>query len=358
MSLIFVILMAGLVLLTVSLKKSYHVVSVKELKRRAREGDEFAKLLFKAVGYGASLSAILWLLIGLSAAGFFLLVSRTTPAWFAFLAMVVVLWLGFYWIPSSRVTKYGLQIAAWLAPAFGWVLNYLHPVLDWLISFVRRHRPVRVHTGLYDKQDLLELLEKQQVQADSRIEKTELQIAWHALTFGDKIVRDVLTPRRVVHAVSVADTVGPVLMAELHDSGFSRFPVYDGKKENIVGTLYLRDMTKEKTGKQVQQLMRDNDVCYLHEDQPLTEALAAILKTRRHLMIVVNGFEEYVGVVTIEDVLEQIVGHKIVDEFDQYDDMRAVAAKMASTDHKRHADHTAPSPDPSDTTKEPTEVVE
>jgi CBS domain containing-hemolysin-like protein len=335
LSLVFAIL----TLLTVSLQKTYQYVPQKELKRRSREGDEFAKLLYRAVGYGYSLEVVLWGLIGLSAAGFFLITARVWPAWFALIASAILIWLGFFWVPTGRITKLGMRLAAWLAPALSWLLNYLHPVLDRLVTFVKKRRPVHFHTGLYTKEDLLELLELQQVQADSRIEQSELDVARNALTFGDKIVRDILTPRRVVKTVNVEESVGPVLMTELHESGFSRFPVFEGENDNIIGTLYLRDITRAKTGGKVRGLVRPNDVCYVHEEQPLTEVLQAILKTRRHLMIVVNGFEEYVGVITIEDVLEQILGKPIMDEFDQYEDMRAVAAKMAAKDHKGHQDH-------------------
>jgi CBS domain containing-hemolysin-like protein len=52
--------------------------------------------------------------------------------------------------------------------------------------------------------------------------------------------------------------------------------------------------------------------------------------------VVVNGFEEIVGIVTMEDVLEAIIGKQIVDEFDQYEDLRAVATKLADKEHRKH----------------------
>lgn len=343
------VLFAVLTLIAVSLRKTYQYIPPRELKRRAREGDELAKMLYRAVGYGYSLEVVLWTIIGLCASAFFLTAVWVWPAWFALLVSAILVWLGFYWIPTGRVTEVGRRLAGFVAPALAWVLHYIHPVTDWIVAFVQRHRPVHFHTGLYDKQDLLDLLEFQRRQADSRIDESELEIAQHALTFGDVLVRDVLTPRRVVKTVSIEDKVGPVLMADLHKSGFSRFPVYDQREDNIVGTLFLRDATDVKAGGTVREIMRSNRICYVHEEQPLTEALQAVLKTHRHLMIVVNSFEEYVGIITIEDVLEQIVGKPIIDEFDQYDDMRAVAAKMAAKDHKAHVDHSA--------TKDITEVV-
>jgi CBS domain containing-hemolysin-like protein len=90
---------------------------------------------------------------------------------------------------------------------------------------------------------------------------------------------------------------------------------------------------------------------YVHEDFSLYQTLQAFLKTKQHLFLVVNSFEELVGIITIEDVLEQMIGRAIVDEFDRYDDMRAVAAAAA---HKEHQEHDEPKPEHEQTTAEPT----
>jgi CBS domain containing-hemolysin-like protein len=82
------------------------------------------------------------------------------------------------------------------------------------------------------------------------------------------------------------------------------------------------------------------DVVYIHDEQSLHDALAAIIKTHHHLLIVVNSFEEFVGVISIEDIFEQIVGRSIQDEFDQYDDLRAVATRAAKQEHQDHTEAT------------------
>jgi CBS domain containing-hemolysin-like protein len=81
----------------------------------------------------------------------------------------------------------------------------------------------------------------------------------------------------------------------------------------------------------------------VHEDFTLYQALQAFLKTKHHLFLVVNSFEELVGILTIEDVLEQMIGKPIVDEFDRYDDLRAVAAAAAKKDHVNHNEPKLPS---------------
>jgi CBS domain containing-hemolysin-like protein len=138
-------------------------------------------------------------------------------------------------------------------------------------------------------------------------------------------------------------------MDELHKSGHSRFPVFDGKQENIVGTLYLRELGAGKDHGLVRERMSKR-VYYVHEDQSLHDAFQAILKTHHQLFIVVNSFEEFVGIVTMEDVLETMIGKLIVDEFDQYDDLRAVAMRAARKDHKQNKEPVPPAdPEPSET---------
>ncbi|HSX46966.1 MAG TPA: CBS domain-containing protein [Patescibacteria group bacterium] len=341
MQTILTVLLGLLTLLAVSLQRTYARVPLKQLKHRARQGDGLAAAMLKAVGFGHSLRAVLWFLVGLTSAGFFVMIAQVAPPWFALAASGVLVWLGFVWLPAARVTFISERIAAWCAPMLAKLLNYLHPVLDRIITVIHKHRPVRVHTGLYDRQDLIDLLEQQQVQPDSRIERAELEIALHALKFGDDTVIEHMTPRRMVKAVSIEAPLGPVVMDELHASGHSRFPVYEGKPDNIVGTLYLRDLVRAKNSGTVQKLTKP-DVAYVHEDQSLYDALQAILRTHHQLFIVVNSFEEYVGIITIEDVLEAIIGSPIIDEFDQYDDLRAVAARAARREHKQHSEPAKP----------------
>jgi len=174
-------------------------------------------------------------------------------------------------------------------------------------------------------------------------------------------------PKRVVKMVAASETVGPILLDELSKSGHSRFPVYDEKRDNIVGILYLHDLVASKETGRVDEVM-SKKLTYVHEDFTLYQTLQAFLKTKRHLFLVVNSYEELVGIITIEDVIEQMIGRPIVDEFDRYDDLRAVAAAAA---HKEHAAHRAAdeepkpehethaeTPQPIETTTEPPEVVQ
>lgn len=331
--LIFGGLFAFFTLIMIGLVRTFAQLPVKELKRRARQGDPLASALYRAASYGVSLQVLLWALVAISAALSFVLLSVSLEPWFAFFVIAFLIWLGFLWIPAGDLTGMGETIARKLSPVLAWLLNYLHPLLERIGNFLFRHRHFQVRTQLYEKDDLVELLEKQKGEPDNRIAAADIAVVQHALTFGDKRVSDVHVPQRVVVRVSVDEPIGPKLMDDLYQSGYSRFPVYEGDITTIVGTLYLKDLVGRDRKGRVRDVMR-SQVYYVHEDFTLQEALQAFLKTKHHLFIVVNSFEEFVGILTIEDILEQIIGKQIIDEFDTYDDMRAVAAKAANHDHK------------------------
>lgn len=329
----------AIMLLALSAQKTYNYVPLKELRRQARQGDELAKVLYKAVSYGFSLRAFLWLVTGLSAAGSFMLFQSALNGWWTFLVLVFVLFLAFMWLPAAHLSHWAAKIVATITPAIIKLVHYLTPVLEPIARYIHKHRPIRIHTGMYEREDLLELLNNQSKQVDSRVDPADLDIASHALMFGDKLVRDVMTPRRMVKAVKLTDSIGPVLMEELHASGHSRFPVYENN-ETVVGIIYLRDIVRARQSTSIESRMH-GEVYYVHEDHNLRQVLSAFIKTKHQLFVVVNEFEEYVGIITIEDVIEQIVGQPIVDEFDQYDDLRAVAASRAEKDHKMHKEQEA-----------------
>ena len=325
MKVVMVLVLALAALASIALLKAYRRVPERELRRQAREGDPLASTLYKAVAYGHSLTTTLWFVVGVTNALFFLVAARSLSTLFAVTLSAAVLWTGYVWLPARKVTGPSTWVAAQLAPAFAWVLNYLHPVIDRASALMSKHWPALVHTGLYDRDDLLELLHYQQTQLDSRVDKSQIDIAMRALTFDDHKVRDLMVPRRDVQMVAATETIGPILMNELHQHGFSYLLVYEDKKENIIGLLRVQDLVGARAGGSVRGLVRP-ELQFLNEEQPLTDALRAVLKTKQHMYIVVNSFQEFVGIATAQDIFERLVGKPAATGFDAYDDRQAVAA--------------------------------
>lgn len=164
----------------------------------------------------------------------------------------------------------------------------------------------------------------------SLLKEDERKLLLNGLNFGTKLVEEVMTPRGVIETVGVSDVVGPLLLDELHKTGHSRFPVVDVSLDHVVGVLHIRELLTLKNKKTVSARdVMDDRVFYINQEQSLEHALAAFIKTHRQLFIVVNGYRETVGLLTLEDCVEALVGRKIVDQFDVYDDLRVVAERSA-----------------------------
>lgn len=152
----------------------------------------------------------------------------------------------------------------------------------------------------------------------------------NSLHFDERTVSEVMTPRSVINYVNKNDVIGPLMLNELHITGHSRFPVIENDLDHVVGLLYTKDLVtlSDKQSKTAGEVM-DSRVYYINADQTLNHALTAFLKARHHMFIVVNEYRETAGVVTLEDVVEAFLGYKIIDEFDQHDDLRVVAERKA-----------------------------
>jgi CBS domain containing-hemolysin-like protein len=331
MSLTLAIVLLILAIAGVVVRKTYYYLPVRELKRQAEKHDKLAVQLYRAVAYGSSLRGLLWLYIGLTSAASFVVLARVLPVWASLLVVGPLLWIAFSVIPATRVTAIGARLTMLVTPAIAWLLNYLHPLLHRSVDFAQRHYAQPPHTGIYERDDLLQLIERQQQQTDSRLSQEELEIAKRALSFDEHTVADILTPRKQIKTVLADDTIGPILIDEVHQTGQDFVLVGESKKGPIIGTLHTNRLNLHSQG-HVRDVM-DKTVYYLHENDNLSQALHAFFVTNHPLFVVVNSFEEYVGVVSVENMLRQLLGHVPGDDFDQYADLPTVAARHTKT-HK------------------------
>ncbi len=198
----------------------------------------------------------------------------------------------------------------------------LEIVSNWpWLDALQSSAPELASTGAASREELQNIVER----SASVLTKDQLSRLQASLTLDNHVVEDIMTPVSVVDTADAKDALGPLVIDDLHKTGHSRFPVLDGDIHHIVGVLYLHDVISLKTDKKTVREAMDTCVHYIHESHPLEKALHGFLKTHRHLFVVVNDYRETVGVLTLEDVLETLLGKKIVDEFDRYEDLRAVA---------------------------------
>ena len=157
-------------------------------------------------------------------------------------------------------------------------------------------------------------------EASSVIESGEREMIHSVFELGDTIVREVMVPRTDVVFIERTKTLRQAMSLALR-SGYSRIPVVGENLDDIVGFAYLKDITKrvfdrheaEQT-ERVESVMRP--VLYVPDSKPVDELLREMQAKRKHVAVVVDEYGGTAGLVTIEDVLEEIVG-EITDEYDE-----------------------------------------
>ncbi|MET0980138.1 MAG: CBS domain-containing protein [Candidatus Saccharimonadales bacterium] len=204
-----------------------------------------------------------------------------------------------------------------------------------LLHFIERHprfmralrhklltKPNSMH--LESREELQHLI----TQSQRVLTQDEKNLLTHGLQFADRKVNEVMTPRARIKSIPGKEMLGPLVLDDLHKTGHSRFPVIDKDIDHIIGMLYVHDLLSldVKQSTTAEKAMA-SQVYYIRQDQTLQQALMTFLRTHHHLFIVVNEAQETVGIISLEDTIEALIGHKIVDEFDSHTDLRHVARR-------------------------------
>jgi CBS domain containing-hemolysin-like protein len=152
------------------------------------------------------------------------------------------------------------------------------------------------------------------------VESGERQMIHSVFELGDTIAREVMVPRTDVVWIERTKTVRQALALALR-SGFSRLPVMGESVDDVVGVVYLKDLVRrsqnasDSRGPRVEEVMRPPT--FVPESKPVDELLKDMQAKRIHIAIVVDEYGGFAGLVTIEDILEEIVG-EIADEHDAF----------------------------------------
>ncbi|GGK11231.1 HlyC/CorC family transporter [Luteimonas terricola] len=177
------------------------------------------------------------------------------------------------------------------------------------------------------RDDLVELL--RDAQADGLIEADTLRMMEGAIAVSDMTVGDVMVPRSQMVSLPV-DSRLIELMKDVVESGHSRFPVHGEDKDEILGILLAKDLLRgvvaDNGPGSIHELLRP--AVLIPESKKLNVLLREFRQSRNHMAIVIDEYGGVAGVITIEDVLEEIVG-EIDDEHDDAEDPEALIAAQA-----------------------------
>ena len=151
------------------------------------------------------------------------------------------------------------------------------------------------------------------------IEEEEKEMINNVFEFNDKFVSEIMVPRNKIFAIDIDTTISEVIERLSEDMRYSRIPVYDENMDNIKGVVYIKDLlisTKNKNSK-IKSLVKE--AYFVSETKRVNELFQELRKDKKQIAIVLDEYGGTAGMVTMEDILEEIVG-EIYDEYDKETD--------------------------------------
>jgi len=237
--------------------------------------------------------------------------------------------------PRAVALNHPEQIAKWLAPpllAFAWIASPFIAVLNVSAGGALRlfGQSSKIQREAVHSPDELRMLVEQS-EEQGALETTDATMLGKVFEFSEKKARDVMTPRTDIVAMTADASLDDALEV-VEEAGFSRYPVFDESIDNIIGMLHVKDLLgvlREKIDEfTVRDVMREVHV--VPGSREVEEVLADFKKRKEHMAIVLDEYGGTAGLVTMEDLLEEIVG-EILDEYDETIEARTPSASGGVT---------------------------
>ncbi len=226
-------------------------------------------------------------------------------------------------IPKTLGALYWRRLAPSAARFVQWLIWGLYPLIlvserltTWLTGGKKVHQ--------FNREEFAALAH---IGAETgQLDDKELRILQNLLRFPSLRAEDIMTPRTVMFALQQDVTVHEVMQAHA-ELGFSRIPIYGKDTDDVTGFVLKTDILLNEHRSEGKARLRDlkRELRAVHEATRLSLVFEELLDNRAHILLAVDDYGGTEGLVTLEDVVETLIGIEIVDEADQIDDMRRLA---------------------------------
>ncbi len=304
---------------------AYASVNVLRLKNRAENGGLAVRLALRiAEAYDSTLGALLIgnnlvnnaassimtvIVIGALGDGY---------AWLATLIMTLLILTFGEVIPKVLAKQFSEKFSVLISIPI-YALSIVLKPITWLIMLLIRFASKLWSNSVTDStavseddfENIIDIVEDEGV-----LDEEQCDLLQNALDFGDVLAYEIITPRVDMDAIDIRDPYEKNI-EKIMDSTYSRMPVYEDTPDNIIGILHLNHVYKQLLDKkQVSLRSLLLEVTYVHKTMPLSDVLEKMKETKTHMVVVLDEYGGTMGILTMEDVLEQLVG-EIWDETDE-----------------------------------------
>lgn len=217
--------------------------------------------------------------------------------------------------PKSLAKEYPEKVAMFSAPFINLLMKLLTPI-NFIFGLWRKLLTMIFHSNeeaTYTEEELLTIVDE--AEQEGGIDEQEGELIRSAIEFNEMEAEDILTPRVDVEAIPSTATKEDAA-AIFAETGFSRIPVYDESIDNIIGVIHQKDFHNHvyHTDTPLESII--HPVTFITKSMKIGDLLTLLQKNKTHLAVVADEYGGTVGIVTMEDILEELVG-EIWDEHDE-----------------------------------------
>jgi metal transporter CNNM len=311
-------------------------LNVSDLKRKINLGDKDARKVMKIRENGyLLLCTLLFGNVAVNSAMAIFLGSIASGVIAGIISTGLIVTFGEI-IPQAIFTRFALKLGAklaWLVHIFIFLTYPVSAPLSWLLTkLLGSERPI-----IWKKKEIKEIIKEHEDSPASSIDKEEERILLGALSFSDKTAKQVMTPRTVVYSLPAHAVIDNTVCQEIKKMGFTRIPVYNKDVDNVIGLLYVKELIglDFQKGIHVGELCDKNKKLFIQDTTKLDILLNRFIQDKIHMAIVFDEFGNFIGIVTLEDIIEEILNAEIVDEADNTTDMQKLARELYTQKHRK-----------------------
>jgi putative hemolysin len=221
-------------------------------------------------------------------------------------------------VPKQLALQSAERVASFMAPFMTLLSQVARPLVALLTTSTNlvllvlgQRRTLEQHVT---EEDIAYLI--QEGKASGAVEDHEEDFIEHVFRFSDSPIRAVMTPRSEIIAINVADTTQESVVEQFASSGFSRLPLYRDSLDEIIGIVYAKDLLAKQSETPLDISTIARPPLIVSEYTPIEDLLTRFRQDGMHMAIVIDEYSQTLGLVTLEDLLEELVG-EILDEYDQ-----------------------------------------
>ncbi len=330
------ILIAGIIVCIETAIISLGRMRVHQLVEEKRRGAQSLQTLYRSIEdfvYTSKVVTLFFLLLAAAISGLFIArffepyIQTFSSSWIqsmsypvslfiAGIVLIVIVQVFVYQIPRLFGQLFAEKIALLSAPVQRSMVALLYPLISFTggIGRIFSRSPVNGHPSRISKSELLYFIEEGR--RSGIIDTAEYEIINRVLEFTETTAKEIMIPRPDVVALEI-DTPHDEIITIVTEEGFSRIPVYKDTIDNIVGIVFAKDLIRTIDSEST--IVLENTIrpaSFVPETKKISQLLREFQQQKIHLAIVIDEFGGTEGIITLEDIIEEIIG-EIHDEYDE-----------------------------------------